>query len=127
MNIFQNKSILIHITCEIIIIGVTIYWIKKKNKYLQDEINMLNNKIFEQDKIIKQHASLINQLFGIINNQNTNQNNTQLSNDNNKFEIKSKNILGDDMLSNLFEKDVETESQLDKKIEKELKELEDDE
>jgi hypothetical protein len=137
MSIFQNKLFLVHITCEIVTIGAIVYMLNKKNKFLLNEINRLENVISEQNKLLKQHTILINQLFEMLKTKDTslmvesNVNVKPKTSESNK-DIKESvsnttinKIQSNLPVTNKQELDFETESQLDRNIEKELDELND--
>jgi hypothetical protein len=66
-KIFENKTTLIHIASEIIvIIGISFYF-SQKNKKLMGHINDLIQRIEDQEDIIQKHEQLINNLNNAIN------------------------------------------------------------
>ena len=66
-KIFENKTLLIHIAAEIIIvIGISFYF-SQKNKKLMGHINDLIQRIEEQEDMIQKHEQLINNLNNAIN------------------------------------------------------------
>ena len=59
-----DKKDMIHIAAEVVvIIGVTSYFYIQ-NKNLSEQISVLSAKLEEQDKLIKKHDEVINQLVG---------------------------------------------------------------
>lgn len=104
----NNKNIILHITCEIVILCLIIYWNNKKYNKLLNHVTELNIKINEQEEIIKLHNKQINDLFEKIN----------------KKQITPKQ---DSLVKKeVCQKIVDTESELDNSIEKELAELNED-
>jgi phage shock protein A len=74
-KIFENKSMLIHVAAEIIVvIGITFYF-SQKNKKLMGHINDLIQRIEDQEDIIQKHEQLINNLTNAINDINSKLNN----------------------------------------------------
>jgi len=66
-KIFENKSMLIHLAVEsVIILAITLYF-SQKNKKLMGHINDLIERIEEQEDIIQKHEQLINNLTNAIN------------------------------------------------------------
>ena len=66
-KIFENKSMLIHVAAEIIVvIGITFYF-SQKNKKLMGHINDLIQRIEEQEDTIQKHEQLINNLTNAVN------------------------------------------------------------
>ena len=66
-KIFENKTFLIHIAAEIIIIiGVSFYF-SQKNKKLMGHINDLIQRIEDQEDMIQKHEQLINNLTNALN------------------------------------------------------------
>ena len=64
---FENKSLIIHIVAEIIIItGITFYF-SQKNKKTMDHINDLIQRIEDQEDIIQKHEQLITNLTNALN------------------------------------------------------------
>ena len=66
-KIFENKSILIHLAVESVIILTITFYFSQKNKKLMGHINDLIERIEEQDDIIQKHEQLINNLSNAIN------------------------------------------------------------
>ena len=65
-KIFENKSLLIHIIGEIVVvIGITFYF-SQKNKKLMGHINDLIQRIEEQEDIIQKHEQLIKNLTNVV-------------------------------------------------------------
>ena len=76
-KIFENKSMLIHVAAEIIVvIGITFYF-SQKNKKLMGHINDLIQRIEEQEDTIQKHEQLINNLTNAINDINSKLNGTK--------------------------------------------------
>ena len=93
-KIFENKTFLIHIAAEIIIIiGVSFYF-SQKNKKLMGHINDLVQRIEEQEDILQKHEQLIINLNNALNDINTTIFNksihteSNISNKNNKKNVK---------------------------------------
>lgn len=64
---FENKSLIIHIAAEIIIItGITFYF-SQKNKKTLEHINDLIQRIEDQEDIIQKHEQLITNLTNALN------------------------------------------------------------
>lgn len=140
MSIFQNKLFLVHITCEIVTIGAIVYMLNRKNKFLLNEINRLENIITEQNKLLKQHTNLINQLFEMLKTKelNVKPKNSEISLKATRPEeispsvsrisnkdTKELEFSDDNKIPKVIEQNFETESQLDRSIENELNELND--
>ena len=66
-KIFENKTMLIHIAAEfIVIIGLSFYF-SQKNKKLMGHINDLIQRIEDQEDMIQKHEQLINNLTNALN------------------------------------------------------------
>jgi len=57
----KNKDI-IHIICEVVAFSILTYIFTSKYKKLSNEINMLNNRIMEQDKKFEEYDIIIRNL-----------------------------------------------------------------
>lgn len=66
-KIFENKSMLIHLAVESVIILAITFYFSQKNKKLMCHINDLIERIEEQEDIIQKHEQLINNLSNAIN------------------------------------------------------------
>jgi hypothetical protein len=66
-KIFENKSMLIHLAVESVIILAITFYFSQKNKKLMGHINDLIERIEEQEDIIQKHEQLINNLSNAIN------------------------------------------------------------
>lgn len=66
-KIFENKSMLIHLAVESVVILAITFYFSQKNKKLMGHINDLIERIEEQEDIIQKHEQLINNLSNAIN------------------------------------------------------------
>lgn len=112
---------IIHITSEIVIIGIILYWTNKRYNKLLNHIVELNMKINEQENVIESHSKLIEELFEKINK--TQIIITQQSQSQPQQSSQIKEQKDNKKCENKVE---ETESELDNSIEKELAELDED-
>lgn len=108
-SLLQNKTLIVHITCEIIVTSILIYWINKRQKNLLNTIEELTNKLNAQNDMIQEHSKLLYKLQ-------LNQNSMLIKNN-----VVKDNVVKEDMVDK-----GDTESELDKNISKELAELDDE-
>ena len=66
-KIFENKTMLIHIAAEIIVIIGLSFYFSQKNKKLMGHINDLIQRIEDQEDMIQKHEQLINNLTNALN------------------------------------------------------------
>jgi len=66
-KILENKSFVIHIAAEIIIITGISFYFSQKNKKIMGHINDLIQRIEEQEDTIQKHEQLINNLTNALN------------------------------------------------------------
>lgn len=66
-KIFENKSMLVHLAVESVIILAITFYFSQKNKKLMGHINDLIERIEEQEDIIQKHEQLINNLSNAVN------------------------------------------------------------
>lgn len=64
-KIFQNKQQLIHIASEFIIIIAVVYYFSSKNRKLLQYIEDLSQRLDEHEEVIKKQEKLINKLLSI--------------------------------------------------------------
>ena len=63
MSKVDNKQLLIHIVCEIVVAIGIIFFFSQKTKKLASYIDDLSHRLEDQEDIIKTHEQLINKLL----------------------------------------------------------------
>jgi len=143
---FETKQI-VHIATEIVILLGIVFYFSSKNKKLIEHIEELSNRLDEQEDTIQKHEQIIRQLVQKVNSvqPSTVQNSTLSSNklfktnhdtkkqnpskkqtscnDNKTVEIKETNLKLSSASKNDSSEEDDEDSELDKEIEDELDEL----
>jgi hypothetical protein len=141
--ILQNKTLLIHVACEVVTVGVLVFLITKKTNNLWLQVDVLTKKLEEQEEVIQNHERIIKQLVAFVNQKNpTTQPHKHVKNVNKRKENPLIEFSDEEEVDEEVEDDVEaktyeakvdniitiadTESELDLNLVAELAELEDD-
>lgn len=141
MSMLNNKTLIIHISCEIVVLSIIVFWSVKNNKKLNDKITELETKVDNYENRIKELENTVKEMIQVIDNflkQGVNRE-TQMEKPREtrhrmelpivkKVKKSIKNQQVKDVSDVEIKEDVseisETESMLDKYLENELKELE---
>ena len=139
--LFENKSTLIHVTCEVVVLGVLVFWVNRKTSNLWEQVDDLSQRLEEQEEKIQNHERIIKQLIETINqsrvaNQSqkpkTHKNQVIVKNVTEDIEdINVTNITINDLVEQSedttdLEELEETESEMDEALKEELEELKTD-
>jgi hypothetical protein len=68
MSFLNNKTLLVHISCEIIVITSIIIWYNRNNKLLNNKISELNTKVDQYESRIKFLETNINDMIKVVDN-----------------------------------------------------------
>jgi hypothetical protein len=67
--LLENKPLLIHVACEVVVLGVLIFWIHRKTSNLWDQVDELSQRLEDQEDTIQNHSRLIKEIIQMLNNQ----------------------------------------------------------
>ncbi len=65
--LLENKSLLIHVTCEVVVLGVLIFWVSRKTNNLWEQVDDLSQRLEDQEEKLHNHERIIKQLIETIN------------------------------------------------------------
>ena len=120
--LLENKSFLIHVTCEVVVLSVLIFWVSRKTNNLWEQIDDLSQRLEDQEEKIDNHERIIKQLIDTLNKTRIQPTYKQHKNTVTKSKVIINNDVNDDDDVNDQE---ETESQMDEALREELAELSD--
>tara|TARA_Y100000389_G_scaffold201964_1_gene246001 strand:- start:1074 stop:1544 length:471 start_codon:yes stop_codon:yes gene_type:complete len=65
----ENKILMIHVVCELLVLGAIVFYFVKKTKNLQSSIDDLTARLDEQEDVLKKQGNMLRQLGTHVNKQ----------------------------------------------------------
>jgi hypothetical protein len=64
----NNKTLIIHISCEIVVLSIIVFWSVRNNKKLNDKITELETKVDNYENRIKELENTVKEMIQVIDN-----------------------------------------------------------
>lgn len=64
--LLENKTLLIHVACEVVVLGVLIFWVHRKTSNLWDQIDELSQRLEDQEDKIQNHERIIKEMIQVL-------------------------------------------------------------
>ena len=68
MSMLNNKTLIIHISCEIVVLSIIVFWSVRNNKKLNDKITELETKVDNYENRIKELENTVKEMIQVIDN-----------------------------------------------------------
>ena len=67
--LLENKTLLIHVTCEVVVLGVLIFWVHRRTSNLWEQIEDMSQRLEDQEDKIQNHERIIKEMINMLNSQ----------------------------------------------------------